>query len=186
MKKKTFGPTTLLYPMPAVLVGATINDKPNFMTAAWCGIIAFEPPALTVGIRPDRFTYEGVEKHKVFSVNVPSVNLVEKVDWCGIYSGKAKDKAGVFSVFYGRLKHAPLIEECPVNLECTVRHSLDVGSHTLYVGEIVETHISEDCLTDGKADPEKIDPLIFSLPDRNYRRMGDKVAKAFQVGKEKE
>ena len=184
MDKKALGPQTLLYPMPAALVGAIVNDKPNFMTAAWCGIAAFKPPALTVGIRPVRYTLKGMREHGMFSVNVPSIDLVKETDYCGVYSGKNKDKSQMFTVFYGDPKAAPLIEECPVNLECTVKHSLDLGSHTLLVGEITETHISEHCLTDGKADPEKIDPLIYVPAVQQYRRLGGFVAKAFEIGKE--
>lgn len=184
MNKKRLGPQTLLYPMPAVLVGTNVDDKPNFMTAAWCGIAAFKPPALTVGIQRVRYTLKGIQEHGTFSVNVPSADLVKKVDYCGIYSGKDKDKSQIFKTFYGVLETAPLIEECPVNLECKVKHTLDLGSHILYIGEIVETHISEHCLTDGKADPKKIDPLIYTTAVQQYQRLGEFVAKAFEVGKE--
>jgi flavin reductase (DIM6/NTAB) family NADH-FMN oxidoreductase RutF len=170
--------------MPATLIGAVVDDKPNFMTAAWCGIAAFRPPTLTVGIQPVRYTLKGIQEHGTFSVNVPSADLVEKVDYCGIYSGKKKDKSQLFKVFYGSLDSAPLIDECPVNLECTVKHSLDIGSHILLVGEIMETHISTQCLTDGKPDAEKIDPLIYVTALQQYRRLGDVVAKAFDAGKE--
>ncbi len=185
MNKKRLGPQTLLYPMPAALIGAQVNNKPNFMTAAWCGIAAFKPPALTVGIQPIRYTLKGILDQGAFSVNVPSVELVKKVDYCGIYSGKKKDKSQMFKTFYGFLETVPLIEECPVNLECKLKHTLNLGSHILVVGEIIETHISEDCLTEDKADPKKIDPLIFTLPNREYYRLGESIAQAFQVGKEK-
>lgn len=184
MDKKRLGPQTLLYPMPAALVGTLVNNKPNFMTAAWCGIAAFKPPALTVGIQPVRYTLKGIQEHGTFSVNVPSADLVRKVDYCGIYSGTKKDKSQLFKTFYGSLESAPLIEECPVNLECTLKHSLDLGSHILVVGEIIETHVSKHCLTNGKADAEKIDPLIYITALQQYRRLGEFVAKAFDVGKE--
>lgn len=184
MTKKRLGPETLLYPMPAVLVGARVDGKPNYMTAAWCGIAAWKPPALTVGIQPVRHTIKGIREHGTFSINIPSVDMVRKVDYCGLYSGKKTDKSNLFKTFYGVLDTAPLIEECPVNLECTVKHSLDLGSHILFIGEIIETHISEGCLTDGKPDPEKIDPLIYTTVFQQYQRLGTFVAKAFQVGKE--
>jgi len=184
MDKKRIGPQTLLYPMPAVLVGATVNNKPNFMTAAWCGIAAFKPPALTVGLQPVRLTLKGIRENGRFSVNIPSADLVKKVDYCGIYSGEKRDKSKIFKTFYGVLETAPLIKECPVNLECKVKHSLDLGSHVLIVGEIVETHISERCLTEGKPDPQKIDPLIYTTVLQQYRRLGEFIAKAFEIGKE--
>jgi flavin reductase (DIM6/NTAB) family NADH-FMN oxidoreductase RutF len=184
MSKTKLGPQTLLYPMPAVLVGSLVDGKPNFMTAAWCGIACMKPPAISVAINHTRHTLKGIQDKGTFSINVPSTELVKKVDFCGIYSGKRKDKAGVFDVFYGDLQAAPLIRECPVNLECKMIHSLDLGSHSLVVGEIVETHVDEDCLTDGKPDPEKIDPLIFLPSVQQYGRLGELIAKAFQVGKE--
>jgi len=183
MEKIKFGPQTLLYPMPAVLVGANINEKPNFMTAAWCAIAAQKPPAVSVAIRKERYTLEGVRENGTFSINVPSCNMVKKTDYCGVYSGKKNDKSQIFKTFYGALTTAPLIQECPLNLECTVIHYLDVGSHTLVVGEIIETYISEDCLTDGKADPRKIDPLIYAPGTMKYHRLGEEIGSAFKIGK---
>lgn len=184
MEKIRLGPQTFLYPMPAVLIGATVNGKPNFMTAAWCAIAALKPPAVSVAIRKVRYTLKGVREHGSFSVNVASSSLVKKVDYCGIYSGKKTDKSQIFTTFYGELKTAPLIEECPVNLECKTLHYLDLGSHTLVVGEIIETFITEGYLVDGKGDPEKIDPLIYTPGTMKYHRLGEEIAPAFQIGNE--
>jgi len=183
--KKAIGPQTLLYPMPAVLVGAQVKGKPNFMTAAWCGIAASTPPAISVAVRPARFTLEGISANNTFSINVPSANLVEKVDFCGIYSGHKIDKSEIFKVSYGKLNTAPLIQECPVNLECNLIHSLDLGSHILFVGEIMETYIDTDCMTAGKPDPAKIDPLIYTISGGQYQRLGDVVGRAWEIGRKK-
>ena len=183
--KKAIGPQTLLYPMSAVLVGAQVQAKPNFMTAAWCGIAAATPPAISVAIRPARFTFEGISVNNTFSINIPSAGMAEKVDYCGIYSGHKIDKSQIFEVQYGKLNTAPLIQECPVNLECNVIHSVDLGSHVLFIGEIMETYIDTDCMTDEKADPAKIDPLIFVTAARQYQRLGDVVGKAWDIGKKK-
>lgn len=183
MDKVKLGAQPLLFPLPVVLVGVNVDDKANFMTASWCGIASYKPPAITVGIMKGRYTLEGIRENGTFSVSIPSTNLVEKVDYCGIYSGKKRDKSQIFETSYGDLKTAPLINECPVNLECKVLHSLDVGSHFLIVGEIKETHVNENCLTDEKPDAEKIDPVIFSIDSQKYRRLGEVFADAFQVGK---
>ena len=183
MQKIKMGPKTLLYPMPAVLVGAQVNGKPNFMTAAWCGIVASTPPAISAALRPARYTLKGISEHNTFSINIPSSDMVEKVDFCGIYSGHKDDKSQMFKVEYGQLDTAPLIQECPVNLECQVIHSLELGSHILFIGEIIETYINEDCLTDGKADPGKIDPIIYSTVAEQYQRLGEVVGRAWRVGK---
>jgi flavin reductase (DIM6/NTAB) family NADH-FMN oxidoreductase RutF len=184
MEKIKLGPQTLLYPMPAVLVGTKVNERPNFMTVAWCGIAAHKPPAISAALRKDRYTLKGIRKNGSFSVNVPSSGMVKKADFCGIYSGKNKDKSQIFKIFYGELKTAPLIEECPVNLECKAIHYLDLGSHTLVVGEIIEVYITEGCLSDGKGDPCKIDPLIYIPGARKYYRLGEFIAPAFKIGKE--
>jgi len=184
MAKIKLGPQPLILPMPALLVGANVNESPNFMTASWCGIAAFKPPAITVAMNKVRYTLKGIRENGTFSVNISSCNMLQKTDYCGIYSGKKKDKSQIFDTFYGELQTAPLIQECPVNLECKALHYLDMGTHILIVGEIIETYIAEDCLTDGKADPEKIDAIIYIRNTMKYHRLGEAVATAFNIGKE--
>ncbi len=183
MKKVKLGPRTLIYPLPAVLIGCTFDKRPNFMTASWCCIACSEPAAVAVSIKKTRFTLKGIEERGAFSVNVPSTKLVREVDACGLYSGRDKDKARLFDVFYGDLRAAPLVRECPINHECKVVHLLDVGSHKLVVGEIVETYMTEDCQVQGEPDAEKIDPMIYLTSVRQYARLGDVLAKAYKVGK---
>lgn len=182
MNKTKLGPSTFLYPKPTLLVGATVNGKPNFMTAAWSGIACHKPPAIAVAIRQERYTYNGIIEHNTFSINVPSVNLAKKVDFCGIYSGRDTDKTKLFNVFYGKLENVPLIEECPLNLECKVIHTVEIGTHTLFIGEIMETHVNEDCLTNGKPDIKKIDPIIYATGTRKYHRVGDEIGRAYKIG----
>ena len=184
MGKLKLGPQTLLYPMPAVLVGAMVGEKPNFMTAAWCGIAASKPPAISVALQKIRHTLKGIKEQDTFSINVPSASLARLVDYCGIYSGRKRDKSELFNVFFGVLENAPLIQECPVNLECKVIHTLDLKSHELVIGEIIETHVTEDCVTGEKPDPAKIDPLIYTPEVMQYQRLGEIVGKAFHMGKE--
>ena len=164
MAKVTLGPQTLICPMPALLVGANVDNKPNFMAVAWGGIANSEPPMVSVGIRHARYTLKGVRQNQTFSVNVPSAGMVKEVDFCGTESGSRSDKVEVckFKIFYGKLNNAPLIEQCPVNLECKVVHVLDLGTHALVIGKIEEVHISEECMTNGQPDIAKINPLAFS------------------------
>ena len=173
MDKILMGPQTLIYPMPTLLVGANIDDKPNFMTVAWGGIANSEPPMISVAIRHIRHTLKGIRQNEAFSVNIPSAAKVDKVEACQ------------FEVFYGELDNAPLIEQCPVNLECKVIHILDLGSHALVVGRIEETHVSQSCLTDGKPDVNKIKPITYIMsPVTRYQALGEVLAKAFSVGRE--
>ena len=189
MPKILMGPKTLIYPMPTLLVGASVNDKPNFMAVAWSGIANGEPPMISVAIRHQRYTLRGIRQNMTFSVNVPSTNIVRETDYCGIASGDKVDKVEVcrFKVFYGQLNNAPLIEQCPINLECKVVHMLDLGSHSLVIGRVEQTHVSESCLTDGKPDVKKIKPFVFTpRPAAQYYGLGKVIAKAFSIGKELE
>lgn len=184
-KKIAIGSQTLLYPMPAVLVGADIAGKPNFMTAAWCGIVNSTPPTLSVSLQHHRHTLKGIRENNTFSINVPSVDQAVEVDYCGIYSGNKVDKVEVchFEVFHGKLGTAPLIGQCPVNLECRVLHQLNLGSHILVVGQIEEIHVTESCLTNGVPDPEKIRPIIYaSGQNKAYYSFGEPVGAAFSIG----
>ncbi len=187
MSKIEMGPQTLIFPMPVVLVGANVDGKPNFMAVAWCGIANSEPPMISVALRHQRYTHRGVKQNMTFSINVPSSDLVREADYCGIISGAKVNKVEVcqFKIVYGKLGNAPLIEQCPLNLECKVMHMLDLGSHALVVGRIEETYVSEDCLTDGKPDVKKIKPIIYTMePIREYYAFGETIAKAFSIGKE--
>jgi len=186
MNKIPVGPKLYVYPLPTFLVGANVNGKPNFMAVAWGGVANSEPPMLSVAIRHHRYTYPGIKQNMTFSVNIPSIDMVKEMDYCGIVSGSQVDKSAAckFKVFYGKLETAPLIEQCPVNLECKVIHLLNLGTHTLAIGQIEETYVSEDCLTDGKADLSKIKPITADIPARNYYGYGDFIGKAFSVGKD--
>ncbi|MFH0914767.1 MAG: flavin reductase family protein [Chloroflexota bacterium] len=187
MSKVHLGPQALLYPLPVVLVGANVGGKPNFMTASWCGIASSEPPMLTVALRHQRYTYKGVRENLTFSVNIPSSDLFREADYCGLESGAREEKQKVcgFRVFYGRLGSAPLIEQCPVNLECQVAHILDLGSHALIVGRIEETYASEDCLTGGQPDVNKVKPFLYSKGARQeYQTFGSVLGTVFRVGRE--
>jgi len=186
MGKVALGPQTLVYPMPAMLVGADVGGKPNFMAVGWGGIACGDPPMISVAIRHARHTLKGIKQNQTFSVNIPSVEQVKETDYCGMVSGSRIDKVEAcrFKVFYGRLANAPLIDQCPVNLECVVVQILNLGSHSLVLGKIEETHVSEDCLTKGKPDVDKIKPLTYvTSPAARYQGLGEVVGKAWSVGK---
>ena len=182
MAKTKIDPQPLIYPMPAVLVGANVAGKPNFMTAAWCGVACSDPPMISVAIRPARYTYQGIRENLTFSINIASIGLANEADYCGMRRGSEVDKVKIcgFGIFYGKTETAPLIDQCPVNLDCRVVHILDLGSHALIVGRVEETYVADECLTEGKPDVEKIKPLVFSAGQ--YRALGEVIAKAFAAG----
>jgi flavin reductase (DIM6/NTAB) family NADH-FMN oxidoreductase RutF len=133
-----------------------------------------------------KVTLGGIEQNRAFSVNLPSAAQVKETDYCGTVSGAKADKAGDcrFQVFYGQLAHAPLIDQCPVNLECSVVQILDLGSHCLIIGQIAQTHVSEHCLTDGRPNVEKIQPLAYvTSPAARYQKLGEVAGKAWSAGR---
>ena len=187
MAKIAMGPRSLISALPAFLVGANVDGRPNFLAVGASGIANATPPMVSVAIHPDRYSHRGIVENGTFSLNVPSVDLVRETDYCGVVSGARFDKAAVcgFDVFYGKLGSAPLIEQCPVNLECSVVHALELGSHTLFVGRIEEVHVTESCLTDGKPDVSKIRPIAYVRdPVRQYQALGEVIARAHSVGLE--
>jgi len=189
MAKIRIGPTTLLYPTPTTLVGAVVNGKPNFLAIAWCGVASSRPPMLSVALQPHRYTLKGIVEHGVFSINIPSVDQVREADYCGIRSGSDVDKVDVcgFDVFYGTLDKAPLISQCPVNIECHVEHTLDLDMHHLIIGRVEDIHVSEECLTDGHPDVDKIKPFLFVTGTQlRYQAFGEVIGKAFRIGLELE
>ncbi len=118
MHKIPTGPKTLIYPLPIVLVGANVDNKPNFLTVGACGIVNLEPPMISVAINHNRYTDRGIRQNMTFSVNLPSRGMVKETDYCGIVSGSKVNKVKVcqFRIFYGKLGNAPLIDQCPINL----------------------------------------------------------------------
>lgn len=181
MDKLAIGPTPYMSVMPTVLVGANVNGKANYMTAGAAAIACMAPPMVCVALNKARYTVKGIVENKTFSLNLPSVRQVVEADYCGIVSGTQEDKSAVFTSFYGKLKTAPMAEECPVNIECRLFKAVDCGSHLLHIGEVVEVHVDRDCVTDGKPDSTKINPVI--LAQGTYFSLGKPVEKAFTAGK---
>jgi flavin reductase (DIM6/NTAB) family NADH-FMN oxidoreductase RutF len=182
MGKKTFGPQPMVWPHPTVLVGALTDGKPDFAAVAWTGIAASNPASVTIALQPHRWSLKGIYQNRTFSINIPAESQVKEADYCGLVSGKDTDKVKdcKFNAFFGDLKTAPLIGQCPINLECEVSHILNLGSHHLVVGKIIQTYYSEEYLTDDKPDWDKVKPFAFG-PGKYYR-MGDVLADAFKVG----
>ncbi|MCK9579825.1 MAG: flavin reductase family protein [Methanoregula sp.] len=182
MDKITIGAMPYMSVMPTLLVGANVNGKPNYMTAAWATVACMAPPMVCVAINKTRYTAKGIEENKTFSLNVPSAKDVVAADHCGLVSGANEDKSKIYKSFYGKLKTAPLAEECPVNIECRLFKSVDCGSHLLYIGEVVEIHADRSCVADKKPDTVKIDPIVYA--QSAYWHVGTQAGKAFSIGKE--
>jgi flavin reductase (DIM6/NTAB) family NADH-FMN oxidoreductase RutF len=181
MDKVTVGPMPYMSVMPTLLVGANVKGKANYMTAAWATVACMAPPMVCVALNKARYTVKGIEENKTFSLNIPSITEVVEADHCGLISGTQEDKSKVFTSFYGKLKTAPMAEECPVNIECKFFRSVDCGSHLLYIGEVTEIHADKACVTDGKPDVTKIRPIVYA--QATYFDVGKQIEKAFSAGK---
>ncbi|MCE8425373.1 MAG: flavin reductase family protein [Candidatus Methanoperedens sp.] len=170
-------------PMPVVLVGTQVNGKNNFMAVGFCARANANPPMILCGIGNNHYTPKGIAETKTFSVNIPSSDLLEKTDYCGLVSGEKTDKSQVFDVFYGSLKTSPMIKECPVNLECRLIQAVSLATNTLFIGEIIGAYADGRVLKDGKPDFEKIDPLFLTMPDNRYWTLGKYAGDAWSAGK---
>lgn len=175
MKRQIGNPT--VFPCPVVLVTAVDGEgKANIITLAWAGQACSDPPCVTIAIRPQRFSHGLVVASGEFVVNVPGEGLLESADLCGTVSGRRADKFEEtgFTAVPATKVSAPLIEECPVNLECKVIHTLSLGVHDLFVGEIVAAHADESVLSDkGKVDYGQLRPFCYN-PDE-YWSIGQKI-----------
>jgi flavin reductase (DIM6/NTAB) family NADH-FMN oxidoreductase RutF len=181
MEKIKIGPMSYMSVMPTVLVGANVDRKPNYMTAAWATVACMVPPMVCVAVNKARYTSKGIEENRTFSLNVPSVRHVIATDYCGLVSGEREDKSRVFRSFYGKLETAPMAEECPVNIECRLFESVNCGSHILRIGEVVEIYADEVCTTEGKPDIMKVDPIVYA--QYGYFDVGELIGRAFSDGK---
>lgn len=144
MAKIKLGANVFLYPMPVTLVGANVGSRPNFLTVAFCGIMNPQPPIIYVALNKAHHTNAGIKENKSFSVNIPSAEMVRVTDYCGLASGRDTDKSRLFEVFYGELATAPMIEQCPINMECRLVQTLEFSIDEVFIAEIVQSYSEED------------------------------------------
>ncbi len=173
MEKVSLKPQSLLFPLPAAMVSCAAEGyKPNIITISWIGVVCSEPPMLSISVKPMRFSYDIIKKSGEFVVNLTSVTNLKETDFCGNRSGREYDKFKEMNLtpVPGKVVSVPLIKECPVNLECQVRQSYLLGSHEVFIAEIVAVHIDKEMLDDkGRPDIDKIKPLVYCPGAREYR-----------------
>lgn len=146
MAKQVWKPGTMVYPAPAAMISvADAEGNTNIITAAWTGNICSDPPMAYVSIRPERFSYHMVEDTGCFVINLTTKKLARATDYCGVRSGRNEEKwktAGLTPEPADFVK-APLIKECPVNIECQVAGQIELGSHTMFIGKVLAVHVDE-------------------------------------------
>jgi len=185
--KKSLGAKTLALPTPVWVVGSyDAQGEPNMMTIAWGGICCSQPPCVTISLRKATYTYGCIMERKAYTINIPSAAMVKEVDFVGTTSGKNVDKyakTGLTPV-QSDLVDAPYIKEFPMVMECRVLHTLEIGLHTQFIGEIMDIKAEESVLGEhGIADILKIRPLVFDPGQGAYFGIGERIGKAFSIGK---
>lgn len=177
----SIGPVNALYPMPTTLVGATVNNKPNFLAVAHVGILTHHH--ISIGLGKSHYTNAGIHENQTFSICIPPQNFLKETDYCGIMTGKNTDKAALFDLFYGELKNAPMIKECPVNMELKLHDVMDFPSHDVFIGELVQTYVDEAVMTEANVDISKLQPLLFDMASKKYWSLGAGVGNCWRDGK---
>lgn len=185
--KKSIGAKTVLYPTPVLIVGTYDRaGKPNAMAVAWGGICCSKPPCVAVSLREATYSYGNIVERKAFTVSIPSEEHVKEADYFGIASGRDVDKfaATGLTPVKSDLVDAPYVAEFPVVLECKLLHTLEIGLHTQFVGEILDVKVDESVMADdGKPDATKIKATMFATGSREYFGTGKLLGQAFSVGK---
>jgi flavin reductase (DIM6/NTAB) family NADH-FMN oxidoreductase RutF len=164
--KQSWKPGNMLSPVPAVLVscGGTAGWEPNLITIAWAGSVCTNPPMLSISVRPERHSFNIIKQTGEFVVNLPTVDQAKATDWCGIVSGRDNNKfkkTGLTAAPSLNVR-CPIVLECPVNIECRVKKILKLGSHTMFIAEVVGVQISDSLLDrKGKLCLEKAGLVAF-------------------------
>jgi flavin reductase (DIM6/NTAB) family NADH-FMN oxidoreductase RutF len=180
--KEKLGALLSLYPSLVTIVGTTVRGKPNFTTIAHVGIMDMN--SLSLSMNKAHYSNDGIKANKTFSVNIPSEYMVKATDYAGIVSGKDVDKSKLFKTFYGELKTAPMIEDCPLNMECRLMTVVDYPNHDLFIGDVVQTYANKEILVNGDIDFEKVRPMLFCMSNKSYHGMGLKVGDCWKIGKD--
>jgi flavin reductase (DIM6/NTAB) family NADH-FMN oxidoreductase RutF len=186
--KQSIGAKTLAFPTPTWVVGTyDMNGKPNAMTVAWAGICCSTPPCISISLRKATYSYAGIVGNKAFTVNIPSEKYLKEADFFGIASGRDENKFELtcLTPIKSELVPAPYVGEFPVVIECKLLHTIEIGLHTLFVGEIMDIKAEESILDENRnPDIEKIRPVVYGTGNRSYYSIGCNLGKAFSIGKE--
>jgi flavin reductase (DIM6/NTAB) family NADH-FMN oxidoreductase RutF len=180
---------TILLPSPVLIIGTYSSDgKPNIMNAAWGGIASSKPPCISVSLREATLSYHNIKETSAFTVNIPSEKYLKEADFVGMVSGREHDKFKETGLTpeKSRLVNAPIVKEFPYALECRLVRQNDLGSHTMFIGEIVGMVADSEALNPHKLpDIEKVRPMLWgSFGSPAYYGIGNKLGTAFTVGKE--
>lgn len=166
MSKEFWKAGNMLYPLPAVMVSCKKeNEIPNIITIAWTGTVCTNPPMVYISVRKERHSYDIIKESGEFVINIGSESTAEAVDYCGVKSGRQVDKFKEMNLtaIDGNVVKAPLIKESPVNIECRVKQIIELGSHDMFLADVVGVHVDKQFINEkGKFELGKAAPIVYS------------------------
>lgn len=185
--KKSLGAKTLAYPTPVFIVGTyDTTNRPNIINVAWGGICCSSPPCVAVSLRKVTYSYNNIIEKKAFTISIPSESHIKAADYAGLVSGKNIDKfssCGLTPV-KSDIVDAPYVSEFPVVLECQLLHTVEIGLHTQFIGEILDVKAEESVIGEnGVPDIEKVKSALYSPGNKAYYGVGPCLGRAFSIGK---
>ena len=175
MGKRSLKPGNMLYPLPAALVSVRGKDgRSNLLTVAWCGTVCSDPPMISISVQKKRFSHALIKESGEFAVNLTTEETARATDLCGVLSGRDVDKwerAGLHEET-AQVIASPLVRECPVNIECRVKEVLELGSHDMFIGEVVAVNADERFFDENdRFDLDRCGLIAYSHGE--YRALGD-------------
>ena len=171
--KKSIGISERMYPNPAVMVSCSDGVNDNIITLAWAGTVCSNPPLISISIRPARYSHGLISASKEFVINIPDEKMIEACEFCGTKSGRRIDKFKELGLTKekGFIVNTPLIKECPINIECKVRQIIHLGTHDMFIGEVVSVDADEEVIpSGGEIDYERISVLSY-LMDNYFKNV---------------
>ena len=187
MSKVTWKPGTFIYPLPAVMVSCGTMEKSNIITVAWTGILNTDPATVYISVRPTRYSYNIIKEQKEFVINLTTKELAKTTDWCGVKTGAKVYKFKEMNLHKEKAKYVkcPMIKESPVSVECKVKEIKELGSHHMFVAEVLAINADEKYINEkGAFDISKCDLITYA--NGHYYTLGKKIGKfGFSVEKKK-
>ena len=186
MAKREFKPGNMLYPLPAVMVSvASKTGEKNIFTVSWAGTICSDPPMVSISVRPNRHSYHMIEETGEFVINLTTKDLAFATDYCGVVSGRDVDKFEKLGLtpLKGKVVNAPVIEESPVNIECRVKQKIPLGTHDMFLADVVAVTVDDKYMNEKDSfNLQAADPIVYShggyfTLDKEVGRFGYSVRK---------
>ena len=176
MAKVKWKPGTFIYPIPVVMVSCGTMEKSNIITVAWTGILNTNPPTVYISVRPTRYSYKLIKESKEFVINLTTKDLVKQTDWCGVKTGEKVDKFKEMNLHKEKANFVkcPMIKESPVSIECKVKEEKKLGSHSVFISEVMAINADEKYIDqNGAFDISKCDLIAYA--NGGYYLLGKKL-----------